>query len=318
MKAIGGYFELELASGKEYHPKAIRLNSGRNAFEFILSNNTYKRIFLPYYTCDVLLQPLNKLCIPYEFYSINENFEPIFDFETLQSTDAFLYTNYFGLKSSFVKFLTTKKINLIVDSAQAFYAQPCPNVASFYSARKFFGVPDGAYVYGIDQNSELEQDFSFERFSHLLKRIDLSAEMGYADYVHNEEQFDTGTIKVMSKLSQKILDSINYKEKAQIRVENFRFLHKHLGSMNLLPIQINDDTVPMAYPFLSDDIALRQKLVQHKIYTPIFWQGMLKYLSKDDWEYQLVNKLVVLPIDQRVTTNDLEKIVNIISNEYTR
>ena len=58
MKAIGGYFELELASGKEYHPKAIRLNSGRNAFEFILSNNTYKRIFLPYYTCDVLLQPL--------------------------------------------------------------------------------------------------------------------------------------------------------------------------------------------------------------------------------------------------------------------
>lgn len=318
MRAIGGYFELELSSGKEFHPNALRLNSGRNAFEFILLNTAYKRIFLPYYTCDVLLQPLNKLGIAYEFYSINEHFEPQFDFDKLQATDAFVYTNYFGLKTSFIDFLVTKKINLIVDSAQAFYAQPCPNVPSFYSARKFFGVPDGAYVYGLKKNTEIEQDFSFERFSHLLKRIDLSPEMGYADYVHNEEQFDTGTIKMMSKLSQKILDSINYKEIAQIRVENFHFLHKHLASMNLLPIEINDDNVPMAYPFLSDDLALRQKLVEHKIYTPIFWQGILKFLKKEDWEYQLVNKLVILPIDQRVTTNDLEKIVNIISHEYTR
>jgi hypothetical protein len=31
--SIGGYFELELPCGEEYHQGAIRLNTGRNAFE---------------------------------------------------------------------------------------------------------------------------------------------------------------------------------------------------------------------------------------------------------------------------------------------
>ena len=36
MNPIGGYFELELRKGEEYHKEAIRLNSGRNAFEYVL------------------------------------------------------------------------------------------------------------------------------------------------------------------------------------------------------------------------------------------------------------------------------------------
>jgi hypothetical protein len=35
--SIGGYFELELSRGEEYHSDAIRLNTGRNAFEYIKS-----------------------------------------------------------------------------------------------------------------------------------------------------------------------------------------------------------------------------------------------------------------------------------------
>jgi len=33
--AIGGYFELELRDGNKYHNNAIRINSGRNAFEYL-------------------------------------------------------------------------------------------------------------------------------------------------------------------------------------------------------------------------------------------------------------------------------------------
>ena len=36
MKEIGGYFELELVQNKEYHFDAIKLNSARNAFKYII------------------------------------------------------------------------------------------------------------------------------------------------------------------------------------------------------------------------------------------------------------------------------------------
>ena len=75
MNAIGGYFELELAKGEEYHKDAIRLNTGRNAFEYILRAKAYKKVYLPFYTCDVMLEPIKKLNIKYEFYSIRNNFE---------------------------------------------------------------------------------------------------------------------------------------------------------------------------------------------------------------------------------------------------
>ena len=46
MNAIGGYFGLELDKENEYHSEAIRLNTGRNALEYILISGFYKKIYL--------------------------------------------------------------------------------------------------------------------------------------------------------------------------------------------------------------------------------------------------------------------------------
>lgn len=76
MKSIGGYFGLELSQKEEYHKDATRLNTGRNALEYVLKARQYDKVYIPYYTCEVVLEPINKLNIEYEFYSINERFEP--------------------------------------------------------------------------------------------------------------------------------------------------------------------------------------------------------------------------------------------------
>ena len=78
MKAIGGYFELaDYEEGGVFpHQDGILLNTGRNALEYILcSIGEVKHIYLPYYTCEVVLEPINKLHIPYTFYHINQQFE---------------------------------------------------------------------------------------------------------------------------------------------------------------------------------------------------------------------------------------------------
>lgn len=43
MDAIGGYFELELRKGEHYHKDALRLNTARNCFEYILLARKYKK-----------------------------------------------------------------------------------------------------------------------------------------------------------------------------------------------------------------------------------------------------------------------------------
>lgn len=178
MDAIGGYFGLELRQGEYYHKEALCLNSARNCLEYILRARNYTKIYIPYYTCEVILEPITKLHIEFEFYSINQVIEPIKDYN-LNSNEAFLYTNYFGLKQDCVKRLA-KLYNkqLIVDNAQAFYAEPLEGIDTFYSPRKFFGVADGGYLY-IDKklDIELKQDYSYERMSHLLKRIDINLDI---------------------------------------------------------------------------------------------------------------------------------------------
>lgn len=92
MEAIGGYLELELRKGIHYHKSAVQLNSARNCFEYILLIRKYKKVHIPYYTCEVLLQPLIRHHIAYEFYSINEDWEPT-ERKQLLPGEAFLYTN---------------------------------------------------------------------------------------------------------------------------------------------------------------------------------------------------------------------------------
>lgn len=102
MKPIGGFLELELNTGDHYHQNAIKLNTARNSIEYILRAKDYKKIYLPKYTCDSIIEPAKKLNIDYEFYSIDKNLEPIFDKE-LKTNEVFLYINYFSLKDNFVK-----------------------------------------------------------------------------------------------------------------------------------------------------------------------------------------------------------------------
>lgn len=46
MKEIGGYFELELPLSQEYHNNAIKLNSGRNAFKYILKSQNITKVYI--------------------------------------------------------------------------------------------------------------------------------------------------------------------------------------------------------------------------------------------------------------------------------
>lgn len=316
MKEIGGYFELELLFGEEYHKNAIRLNSGRNAFEYILRAKAYRKVFLPYYTCNVMLEPVRKLNLTFEFYNIDENLYPLFDFDKIASRDVFVYNNYFGVCDKQIELVSTKVKNLIIDNSQAFYALPLHEVDAFYSPRKFFGLPDGAYLYtDTFLNETYEQDMSWQRFEHLIGRIDLGAESFYKIFRQNDESLINQPIKKMSKLTHKLLSSIDYKLIAKKRKNNFNILHQSLQKTNELMIRPLSNTVPMVYPYLIKNGAeLKRKLIANKIYIASYWANVQDWTEANSFEYNLVENLLALPVDQRYDVEEMKKIIDIISN----
>lgn len=309
-KEIGGYFELDIKDGK-LPSHSIALNTARNCLRYLIKTYNIKTIYAPYYTCPVVWDAIKKENCTIKFYHIDNSFMPTIDFPK----NAFiLYTNYFGICANNVKKLANKYKNLIIDNAQAFYT-PKYGLASFNSLRKFFGVPDGAFLTcnkQLDEVLELDKT-SIDRFSHLLKRIDTNAQYGYEDYKNNDELLNDEDIKIMSNLTKALTKGIDTENSKIKRLENFNFLHENLKMLNSLTIELDCDDVPMVYPLYIETEGLREKLIKNKIYIAKYWEGINKNIP----EFDLLKFLISLPIDQRYNTNDMQKIINIIRKEIT-
>ncbi|MCH5231025.1 MAG: hypothetical protein J1F43_04440 [Muribaculaceae bacterium] len=325
MKEIGGYFELEL--NERYRPSlhsdGYQFNSGRHALEFILLSmgSKVKKIYLPYFTCEVVLQPITKLNIPYEFYPINFSLE-IDNPPALKEGEYIIFNNYFGIKDVSIQTLALLyKDKIIIDNSQAWYAPEIAKTMMFYSPRKYFGLPDGGIATGLEKNlsnenlyKSLDKDFSYRRFSHLLKRHELSASEGYQDFSRNSSLLGTEPLKKMSDLTTKLLGSIDMQIAKDKRRENFDFLNQHLDSLNKFNLPSLDTFAsPLVYPFLSFKEDLRTKLIENKIFVPTYWPNVYEWCDKDSTEYQLTKYLLPIPIDQRYGVDEMLKIIQVIN-----
>lgn len=322
MKEIGGYFELELSQKEEYHNDLIKLNSGRNCFKYILKAQKPKKIYIPNFICNSVIEPLEELCISYEFYNINENFEIVQNLH-VQENEKLIYVNYYALKSQYIQKLVNKYADkLIIDNTQAFFEKPLENIDTIYSPRKFFGVSDGGYLSTSKTLEEkLETDESYAKSIQLLGRIDKSASLFYNDYQKAEERLINQPVKTMSKLTQRILYSIDYDKVQKRRKENFEYLHNELKSINLLKIDDGLEFIPFVYPLLNgggkcDD--MRTKLIENKIYVAKYWNETCERENATNIEKDFVNQIIPLAIDQRYDLEDMKRIIETIKAYYDK
>lgn len=319
MREIGGYFELELPNRSEnlMHSKCKLVNSGRHAFEYILKafDKSVEKVWLPYYTCEVMLQPLKRLGIDHVFYHVNESLE-IMDAPHLKEGEIIVANNYFGIKDKYIEKLSNiygKK--LIVDNAQAWYASEIYDSSSFYSPRKFFGLPDGGAAYVCkDIDMDLEVDMSYERFSHLLKRIDIGPSSGYPDFKVNSSSLSVDSLKSMSILTKKLLYSIDFEFAKSRRLGNYEYIANILNGSNVLDLPDMDSfACPLVYPYFSEDSFLRQRLIDNKIFVATYWPNVLRDCNEDSIDYKLAKNIIPIPIDQRYDKSDMDIILSIIN-----
>jgi hypothetical protein len=242
------------------------------------------------------------------------------DIKLFSENDLLLYVNYFGIMNNQVKDLSEKYSNLIIDNSQAFYERPLAEVDTFYSPRKFFGLPDGGFA-SCDKSNKmiLEIDNSFDRMSHLLTRMDKGAEAGYDQFKTNDKKLDNLPIKKMSVLTERLLRNISFEDVKHKRKRNFNYIHQLLKNQNELTPIIDDNEyeAPLIYPFLKEgNKKLREKLTDNKIFTAVYWPNVKEWIvGYSHWEMYLQDNLIAIPIDQRYNEQSICSISKLIINE---
>jgi hypothetical protein len=316
--AIGGYFELELPTGTDFlYPEALRFQSARAAFHALLNAGKPSRVWAPKYICDAMLAPLTASGIEVVFYDIDQCLG-VSESVGLAPEDWLLYVNYFGVCDEQEKKLL-KRFNpsqLILDHAQAFFTPPKDCLATIYSPRKFFGLPDGGLLsasFAVTAPDQTDNG-SVARCSHLLKRLDSLPEAGYADFRAAEESLlDTGPRK-MSNLSERLLNGIDYNSARQRRNANFQFLHQHLQHLNDLEIDPDQTDGPLCYPLLIDNPGLRKRLIAERIFIPSYWPEATTRVQAKSMEHSIIRHCLPLPCDQRYGPENLIRMIHLIAS----
>jgi hypothetical protein len=316
MTAVGGFFELETCGcGRLYHADAVSLCSGRAALRLILEAAAPRRVLVPFYICDSLLVPFDALDVPYAFYQLSPSLEPLLP-APLSPDEGLVYVNYFGLKTEYARRLqATTRAGVIIDDTQAFFQRGYERTWSFNSARKFFGVPDGAYAYGTGLAARAPAARLEEiEYDHLVNRLLGRQALAYQQYVEHEQHVPAEVLGA-SRLAERLLAGIDYDRARQIRVRNFAVVHERLGRFNRLALDLESrgEAVPFCYPLLPETTIRRELLWQAEIFVPQLWPEVERRTGEAfAWERDLAGRLLPLPIDHRYDDADMNRMCDVV------
>ena len=312
MREIGGYIELEHHDGSLFHEKALRLNCGRNALAYLCRARNIQKVWIPHFLCDCVDQLLDKIGVEWACYRIGRDWLPDPSL-IVEKGDWFYVVNYYGqVSNASIHALKQQYPRLIVDNCHDYFRAPVAGVDTLYTCRKFFGVPDGAFLYtDAPAVDGLERDVSYDRMRYLLGRMERPASEFYAEYVKSNADFAKEPVKRMSRLTENLLRSIDYARVQRIRSANWHRLSERLGKLNEL--LLTETVGPFAYPLLvSHGRLLRKKLIEQKIYVPTLWPAVLERCGEVTWEHRLASDLLPLPVDQRYGIDDMNFICDAV------
>jgi hypothetical protein len=297
---IGGFLGLEptRSSSGPYH-LAPALSTGRSCLRFIVETVRPRRVHVPFYVCDAVIEPLRAAAVECCFYPLDESLAPACLPDRVARGELFLAVNYFGLMGRLVAGIGAGcRDRVVVDDSQGFFRQGTDGGWSFNSARKFFGVPDGAYLYGPGTSELRALPPATPTVAHLFLRLAGAGRRAYREFQRHEASLD-GALLAMSRFTSRVMDEIDYARVAQLRRSNYRVLEELLRERNRLSLPLADGEVPLYYPFLAPT-AVRQALVRCGVFVPCLWAEVATRCGRGfAWERELAARLCPLPVDQR-------------------
>lgn len=300
-----------------------------------------KKILLPAYTCQTVIDPFLQEGWEIEYYNINRKLR--IDTGDLKSKYAAykpticLTHPYYGadLNHEELDALSDLKKDgciLVEDLTQCVFSTQRSDIFDYFigSYRKWFPIPDGAFVIGKDLYVEgLAENIDFVQpmadamylrgaFHHTgdnnLKEISRRAGNEAISHI-------SGTIEphLMSELSQYLLSRIDIESTKKKRFSNYRYLFDHIQKSRICePVDRDIDELtcaPLFFPiYVKDRSIFQKKLAQQEIYAPVLWPVHTESVVINDGIKRIYDEILMLPIDQRYGENDMKRVVEVIDS----
>lgn len=325
----------------------VWMSTGRSATRLVLQTieernpDVRKVALIPPFTCYTVIDPF--IDFGYEIHTLPLSLDLKTTLEEiLQSIDkigagVLLVHRYYGFDTlpgfnEIVELLRNKGVIVIEDSTQCLYSGFELSDADYYvgSIRKWCGVPDGGFAICRNGIFEHKPSCSDEKMVE-AKRV--ASELKYqflfegkgdkptfkAKYREAEELLDNQTwYYSIGELSARIQAELDVEMLKQKRRENYNVLLKGLQNVAGLSILFQilpDEVTPLYFPILvGDRVQWQDLLADNDIYAPVVWPKADHCPEIDVHSQEVYNKILCIPIDQRYGTDDMERIVNVISN----
>lgn len=292
-----------------YFENAISLNSEYTALSLALECVKSEKVYIPYYAPSFYERTACECGKKVIKYRINEDFTP-----RLESCDgALVIANRTKACVEYARRQALSGREVVIDNSMAFFEEPIlhPCVYNIYSLRRFFRVPDGAYlVCECLPSVSYQEDVSYKRVTPLLKSCELGESEAYKERMTTEADI-LSEKRGMSVLTRIMLSRIDFASEREGRALNFRRLHSLLKAYNLFLLDVSSDECREGYPLLlKEDI--RDSLVSRKIYAPLMWRSLLGDEHLDTIEGQYAKSLIYLPTSQWYSEEDMTYIANTV------
>ena len=124
----------------------------------------------------------------------------------------------------------------------------------------------------------------------------------------------------MSRLTQRLLSSIDFASVRSRRRDNFRQLSQALRALNEREWPLDAHSVPLCYPLvLKHDVApIRKRLAVQGIYVPTYWENARHRIDTTSIESALLDRCLALPCDQRHTKEHINRLIGLVTSELQR
>lgn len=314
METIGAHFSAIAGAKQNVMPKAYTYESARSCLFSLLDALGSKRVHVPNFICEAIPHAIKSAGAEVVRYAINEGFEPS-TVLCVEPDDLCLVVNYFGLSSGAVinSLARLPPGQTVVDCSQAYFQEPFDCVGTFFSARKFIPVADGAFIATNArlQTYDADEFASIERYQYLLSRVGSEPEATRKEYLNAEASLDFPSLRAMSNFSKKIVESVDQDLIVNRRRSNFAYLSNALG-FNELELSM-EAQVPLCFPLMmKGGGVVRNRLREKRIFTPAYWPGVT---AMNDFEHSLLQNTIYLPIDHRYDEAHMKHVINAVLNE---
>lgn len=354
MKDIGSIFpiyeqdfEIKVRSGEASKSSNDRIDFSlcREAIYAIAKkhSNTNKKVLLPAYTCQTVIDPFKAQDWTCHYYNICKDLS--IDIASLAKSfednnpSVVLVHPYLGMELSdnelkALNELKEKGCILVEDLTQCIFSSNRNSFFNYFigSYRKWIQVPDGGYLES-DNLDEIEApviDYSefvskqtdamylrgqyFQYGNEQLKSISIRLNKDAVNKIDIN-----GTLHKMSDFSRQLWRNTNFETIKKRRISNYDYLYSNIRQSEKICFVTDDinrlTTAPLYFPiYVIGRSILQKKLADNHIYAPVLWPvSSLEVLINDNIKF-IYDSILMLPIDQRYDESDMNRIIEIVNS----